>query len=82
MALACAPPEDGRQASMQEFEKLGVFYLGKKRDLAANTTTDELVLYDSKHLTTHAVVVGMTGSGKVQKTKLREHALKDLGINT
>jgi len=49
---------------MQEFEKLGVFYLGKKRDLAANTTTDELVLYDSKHLTTHAVVVGMTGSGK------------------
>jgi fatty-acyl-CoA synthase len=26
--------------------------------------------------------IGMTGSGKVQKTKLREYALKDLGINT
>lgn len=49
---------------MQDFEKLGVFYLGKKRDLATNTTTDELVLYDAKHLVTHSVVVGMTGSGK------------------
>ena len=41
---------------MQEFEKLGVFYLGK--------TKDGLLLYDSKDLVTHAVCVGMTGSGK------------------
>jgi hypothetical protein len=26
--------------------------------------TDNLVLYDSRDLTTHAVCVGMTGSGK------------------
>src|SRR5690606_2315857 len=49
---------------MYDFEKLGAFYLGKRVDEAAGTTTDELVLYDSKDLTTHAVIIGMTGSGK------------------
>ena len=48
----------------QDFEKLGVFYLGKVVDPAKGGTTDELVLYPSKDLTTHAVCVGMTGSGK------------------
>jgi hypothetical protein len=47
-----------------DYEKLGVFYLGREFDPAANTLTDDLVLYDSKDLTTHAVCVGMTGSGK------------------
>ena len=41
---------------MQDFEKLGVFYLGK--------TEQGPLLYESKDLTTHAVCVGMTGSGK------------------
>jgi hypothetical protein len=49
---------------MQDFEKLGVFYLGKGYDLRRKATTDELLLYDAKDLTTHAVCVGMTGSGK------------------
>lgn len=49
---------------MQDYEKLGVFYLGKRYDLAARRATDELILYDSKDLTTHGVCVGMTGSGK------------------
>lgn len=50
---------------MQDFEKLGVFYLGKTYDLATKQAKpDELVLYDSKDLVTHAVCVGMTGSGK------------------
>ena len=49
---------------MQDFEKLGVFYLGKKFDPPTSKATDELVLYDAKDLTTHAVCVGMTGSGK------------------
>ncbi len=49
---------------MQDFEKLGVFYLGKLYDLAAKSVKDELLLYDSKDLVTHAVCVGMTGSGK------------------
>ena len=48
---------------MSDFEKLGLFYLGRQRnsDLAPG---NELLLYDSKDLTTHAVCVGMTGSGK------------------
>ena len=49
---------------MQDFEKLGAFYLGKRVDAEAGQLTEEPVLYDSKDLTTHAVIVGMTGSGK------------------
>ena len=47
---------------MQDFEKLGAFYLGKA--IKDGETTEDLVLYDSKDLTTHAVIIGMTGSGK------------------
>src|SRR5918996_84063 len=43
---------------MQDFEKLGVFYLGRLH------ATGEPLLYDSRDLVTHAVCVGMTGSGK------------------
>src|SRR5436190_9773969 len=49
---------------MQEFEKLGAFYLGREYDLARKQPQDKLLLYDSKDLVTHAVCVGMTGSGK------------------
>ncbi len=49
---------------MQDYEKLGVFYLGKEYDLETRKPKDEMILYDSKDLVTHAVVVGMTGSGK------------------
>ena len=49
---------------MQDFEKLGAFYLGRSYDLAAGTRGDEPVLYDSRDLVTHGVCVGMTGSGK------------------
>ena len=49
---------------MQDFEKLGAFYIGKRYDSTADKLTDDLVLYDSKDLTTHAVIIGMTGSGK------------------
>jgi DNA helicase HerA-like ATPase len=47
-----------------DFDKLGVFYLGREYDGAKAALTDVPVLYDAKDLTTHAVVVGMTGSGK------------------
>src|SRR5262245_19696426 len=40
------------------------FYLGRRYDTEAKQSTDEPVYYDSRDLTTHAVVVGMTGSGK------------------
>ncbi len=49
---------------MQDYEKLGVFYLGREFDPARGAATDNLLLYDSRDLTTHAVCVGMTGSGK------------------
>ncbi|MEO1596682.1 MAG: DUF87 domain-containing protein [Pseudomonadota bacterium] len=49
---------------MGTFEKLGAFYLGKRIDGDNDKLTDELVLYDSKDLNTHAVIIGMTGSGK------------------
>ena len=47
-----------------DYEKLGAFYLGKEYDLVSRTLKEDLVLYDSKDLNTHAVIIGMTGSGK------------------
>ncbi|HSN78696.1 MAG TPA: DUF87 domain-containing protein [Anaerolineae bacterium] len=45
-------------------ERLGSFYLGKEFDLATGKLSDVPVMYDARDLTTHAVCVGMTGSGK------------------
>ncbi|MBN1876821.1 MAG: hypothetical protein JXA33_21535 [Anaerolineae bacterium] len=47
-----------------DFEKLGVFYLGKLYDLENDQQLNHLAMYDARDLTTHAVCVGMTGSGK------------------
>jgi len=49
---------------MTDFEKLGVFYLGRPYDLAKRERGPGWLLYDSRDLVTHAVCVGMTGSGK------------------
>lgn len=49
---------------MQDFEKLGVFYLGRLYDIQNKTQMEDLLLYDSKDLVTHAICIGMTGSGK------------------
>ncbi|HUQ95483.1 MAG TPA: DUF87 domain-containing protein [Bryobacteraceae bacterium] len=49
---------------MQNFEKLGIFYLGRKYDLSARRQQNDLLLYESRDLVTHAVCLGMTGSGK------------------
>jgi hypothetical protein len=40
------------------------FYLGRNVDPADGKTTDQALLYEPDDLTTHAFVVGMTGSGK------------------
>jgi hypothetical protein len=40
------------------------FYLGRRYDPTRKHVTDDVVYYDSRDLTTHAVVLGMTGSGK------------------
>jgi hypothetical protein len=49
---------------MADYEKLGVFYLGRPVDPTIKKAQPGLLLYDSKDLVTHAVCVGMTGSGK------------------
>ena len=53
------------------------FYLGRAYDPGTKTTTTEKVFYDPADLTTHAVVSGMTGSGKTGLciTLLEEAAL-------
>ena len=50
--------------SLPDYEKLGQFYLGREHDPATGDLDPGYFLYDSRDLTTHAVVVGMTGSGK------------------
>ena len=62
---------------MQDFEKLGLFYLGKIVNPSTGKPEDNLLLYESKDLTTHAVCVGMTGSGK---TGLGITILEEAGI--
>ena len=49
---------------MNDYEKLGVFYLGRYYDPELKQGKKELVLLESKTLVTHGLVVGMTGSGK------------------
>jgi hypothetical protein len=61
-AKASASAAGGSTA--EDFEKLGVFYLGRPYDLVAKQPKPGWLLYDSKDLVTHAVCVGMTGSGK------------------
>jgi hypothetical protein len=49
---------------MQEIDQPGGFYLGRDYDLAAGKVGTTPLLYQTENLTTHAVCVGMTGSGK------------------
>jgi hypothetical protein len=63
---------------MQDFEKQGQFYLGRSYDIATRKRGDEPILYDASDLVTHAVCVGMTGSGKTGLCmSLLEEALID-----
>jgi hypothetical protein len=56
------------------------FYMGRRYDPATHRLTDDVVYYDSRDLTTHAVVLGMTGSGKTGlcMTLLEEAILDNL----
>lgn len=51
-------------ATLPSYEALGSFYLGREYDAERGADRSDLLLYDSRDLTTHAVCVGMTGSGK------------------
>ena len=44
---------------MNTIEKLGAFYLGRSFDLERQKASADAILYDSKNLTTHAVIVSM-----------------------
>ena len=49
---------------MKNYEQLGAFYLGRGYDRDKQEPRKDPFLYDAKDLTTHALIVGMTGSGK------------------
>lgn len=63
---------------MEVLEKLGTFYLGKIIDNTSKKKEPELLFYDSKNLTTHGVILGMTGSGK---TGLGISILEEAGLD-
>ncbi|MFH0780964.1 MAG: DUF87 domain-containing protein [Pseudomonadota bacterium] len=46
------------------YEKLGLLYLGRELDLVGGLPVQAPLLYKNKDMTTHAVIIGMTGSGK------------------
>ncbi len=46
------------------YEKLELFYLGRDLDRTTMKSTDALTLLKNKNFTTHAAIIGMTGSGK------------------
>ena len=46
------------------FEQLGLFYLGRELDMTSGSPAAVPLLLKSKDLTTHAAIIGMTGSGK------------------
>ncbi len=47
-----------------DFEKLNTFFLGRQLDLDSGELAPEPLLFKNKNLTTHAAIIGMTGSGK------------------
>ena len=49
---------------MKPIEKIGAFYLGREVDPGSGGQSPDNLMYDARDLTTHAVCVGMTGSGK------------------
>jgi len=61
-------------------DRAGTFYLGKTYDPQQDKITDNGLLYEADDLTTHAVAVGMTGSGKTGLCidLLEEAALNDI----
>lgn len=64
---------------MAAIDKPGSFYIGKQVNLKDGKLTDTLLQYEAKNLTTHALCVGMTGSGK---TGLGIGLLEEAALNS
>src|SRR5687767_7996459 len=69
-------------AMLRSYEQLGLFYLGRRFDLGTNARASDPVLYESRDLVTHAVCIGMTGSGKTGLgiTVIEEAALDQIPV--
>jgi hypothetical protein len=75
---APAPPAPAEPAAF-DIDPPACFYLGREYDLARRAVLpDKFVMYDAKDLTTHGVIVGMTGSGK---TGLAINILEEAAID-
>jgi len=46
------------------YEKAGLFFVGKDVDKTTQEPLEILTLLKNKNFTTHAAIIGMTGSGK------------------
>ncbi len=57
-------PKKSGPLEASKYEKLGSFYLGREVDANDPDAEGSALLYEARDLTTHAVAVGMTGSGK------------------
>ncbi len=70
---------DSAPAAAFDIDPPACFYLGREYDLAQRAVLpDKYVMYDAKDLTTHGVIVGMTGSGK---TGLAINLLEEAAID-
>jgi len=49
---------------LPDYEQMDLFYLGREIDPDSGKTTPVPLLYKNRYLTTHGVILGMTGSGK------------------
>ncbi len=65
---------------MSDIDRPDAFYLGREYDLEKKIVLDQPVFYPAHDLTTHGVVVGMTGSGKtgLYVSLLEEAALRGI----
>jgi hypothetical protein len=75
-AVSARRKQSSAEPAPESYEKLGGFYLGREFDLETGETSPAPLVYDAKDLTTHGVIVGMTGSGKTpHRAAARAHDL-------